>query len=298
MGEHAVLHEQNALACAIDKKLFLSLKPRNDTTVTICSSLGNYMSDIKRLSPHPSFSFMITSIRHLNPPCGFDIQINSALDHTMGLGSSAAVTIAMTAALLALKSGKEPDKKDILKEAHAIVVATQGTGSGLDLAAALYGGLIAYRMQDYSVEPLPGLLPIHLVYSGYKTKTPEVIQKINQMKRQYAYMETLHKDIYSLIGKLSQIAIQAICLGHLEEVANAMNMQQGLLETLGVSDKTLSEIIWQLREQPEVMAAKISGSGLGDCILALGKVNTESLSYQSININMISEGMKLVLVSS
>ncbi|MBA5724370.1 mevalonate kinase [Candidatus Liberibacter sp.] len=298
MGEHGVLHGQPALACSLDKGISLSLKLRADRLINIHSSLDIYHGSIDKLVSHPSFTFIITAIDHLKPPCGFDLEVTSNLDHTVGLGSSSAITIAITAALLALTLKDKPNREEILKQSHEIVLKVQGKASGLDLAASLYGGLISYRMQGYSVEQLPNLLPIHLVYSGYKTPTPKVLEKISRMEIEYSSTRMIHPGLYVLMGKLSQISAQAIRDGKLQELAKAMNMQQGLLETLGVSDETLSDIVWKLRKQSHIMAAKISGSGLGDCIVALGVIDSDIPPYRSIDCRMCSKGIQLVLIGS
>ncbi|MBL0849020.1 MAG: mevalonate kinase [Candidatus Liberibacter ctenarytainae] len=298
MGEHGVLHGHTALACAINKVLTLYVTVRNDRLLQIHSSLGHYQGSLDSTMSHPLFSFILAAIDHFKPSCGLTIEITSHIDHQTGLGSSAAITASITAALLTLQNQAKPLKQEILKEAHDIVVKVQGQSSGMDLAASLYGGLILYCMSDYHVEPIPTLFPIHLVYSGYKKSTSQVLDIISHMETEYPSTKVMHQKLYALMGELSHIAAQAILDGQFKLLAQAMNMQQGLLETLGVSDQKLSEIVWMLRKQPDVMAAKISGSGLGDCVIALGKVHPDSLPYQSIHCTMHSEGLRLVTLTS
>ena len=59
--------------------------------------------------------------------------------------------------------------------ALAVIHTVQnGRGSGTDLAASLYGGLIAYRAAPRELSPLSGAPDIALWYVGYKMKTPDV----------------------------------------------------------------------------------------------------------------------------
>ena len=51
-----------------------------------------------------------------------------------------------------------------------------------------------------------------------------------------------------------------------------MSKYQLLMEDLGVSDAKLDQMIRDARRHQGLLAAKISGSGLGDCILAFGDV--------------------------
>jgi phosphomevalonate kinase len=69
----------------------------------------------------------------------------------LGLGSSAAVTVAATALALAADSGSIPfvDKSEVLAIATAAHARAQGErgarGSGADIAAAVFGGVLAFQ---------------------------------------------------------------------------------------------------------------------------------------------------------
>ncbi|XCE46007.1 GHMP kinase [Candidatus Liberibacter asiaticus] len=297
MGEHGVLHGHAALVFAINKRVILYLTLRKDRLINIDSSLGQYCGSLDLAMFHPSFSFIIMAINHIKPSCGFDLKVISQLDSQLGLGSSAAITVAITAALLTLQYHKEPSPDEILTTAHAIVLKVQGISSGIDLAASIHGGLICYQMPKYSIEKIDFIFPIHLIYSGYKTPTAQVLKKISYIEIEYPEINEINQKIYALMGKLSQISCQALRNRNLKVLAQAMNRQQGLLETLGVSDSKLSEIVWKLREQPHIMASKISGSGLGDCVIALGKGDLNSLPYQSVNCHMHAKGIDIVPIT-
>ena len=69
--------------------------------------------------------------------------------HKLGLGSSAAVTVAATALALAATS-QTLDRAEVLAIASAAHADAQGAmgarGSGADIASAVYGGAIEYRI--------------------------------------------------------------------------------------------------------------------------------------------------------
>src|SRR5690606_21597860 len=76
--------------------------------------------------------------------------------HKLGLGSSAAVATALAAALAAA-GGIRPDREllfDLASSAHR--TAQGGTGSGGDVAASVYGGLLFYTRGDAMP---PGAMP-------------------------------------------------------------------------------------------------------------------------------------------
>ena len=76
--------------------------------------------------------------------------------------------------------------------------------------------------------------------------------------------------------------------------AQYMNQYQNLMRELGVSDKVIENII-QLGQakvkKDALFGAKISGSGLGDCVLLLG---SEPLDwpYTQMSVQIDSQGLR------
>lgn len=291
MGEHAVLFGEPALACAVDHWLEVELTPRSDRRVQIDSALAQYSGDLDHLSPDPALSFVLAVIDCYRPHLqqGFQLQIRSGFSHTVGLGSSAAVTAAVTAALAAF-SGADTAPEALFDCAlQAVHQAQNGRGSGTDLAASIYGGVIHYRVAPREVERLAGLPPLALLYSGYKMKTPDVLALVESRA---ARQPALHAGLYRLMGETCIAARQAVDTADWPALGELMNIYQGLMDALGVCDATLAEMIWRLRAQPNIQGAKISGSGLGDCVLALGRM-TEMLPWESIPISVAANGVEI-----
>lgn len=63
----------------------------------------------------------------------------------LGFGSSAAVAVALAAALLRLRGGGPPDRATVFERALAAHRAFQGGGSGYDVAASVHGGAGLFR---------------------------------------------------------------------------------------------------------------------------------------------------------
>ena len=97
----------------------------------------------------------------------------------LGLGSSAAATVALAAALASV-AGAECTLAQLL----AIHAALQGgTGSGLDVAASLHGGVIRYRSGEARSFPLPSDLRHAFVYVGWSTETRGLVRRFNDWRR-------------------------------------------------------------------------------------------------------------------
>jgi len=106
------------------------------------------------------------------------------------------------------------------------------------------------------------------VYSGYKTPTHEVIAKVEKKRAQ---CPTVFASLYNAIDCCAKNAIIAIKKKDLAQLGLLMNIHQGLQDALGVNDAVLSKLIFELRAKPNIYGAKISGSGLGDCVIGLGE---------------------------
>ncbi|QLE98284.1 mevalonate kinase [Neptunomonas phycophila] len=298
MGEHAVLFGHRAIACAVDKRIYVSLAPRKDRQVSISSALASYESSLDQLTPEPKLSFVLYAIQQVAAilPSGFDLTIESEFSHTVGLGSSAAVT-ASVVAVLAKYAGDELDSFALFERALSVVHGVQGRGSGTDLAASVYGGLIAYTVEPREVMPLSGLPPISLFYCGYKTRTPDVLKIVERKANEFP---DLYRQIYRLMNDTSEQAEQAIQAQAWDQLGALMNIYQGLLDALGVSDHSLCDIIYTLRGCDNVWGAKISGSGLGDCVITLGRTSDlpQALAdkYEEIPVAISKKGTQCDVV--
>lgn len=91
----------------------------------------------------------------------------------IGIGSSAAVTVALTAAL--------EGSTDVFARALRAHTALQGgAGSGIDVAAAVHGGLIQYEMSSRNVVALdwPDALEMRVLWSGVPSSTRAKLNKL------------------------------------------------------------------------------------------------------------------------
>lgn len=272
LGEYAVLHDKTAIVCAIDKRITITLCPRHDEHITIHSSLGNYDTHIQALTLKPPFEFVLGALKAKQKklPSGCDITINAEFPSHVGLGSSAAVTVALIAVLNLWLGHTHLAKEQLWQEAHAIILEVQGKGSGADIAASIYGGVIAFRNNPLHVTPLEQAPPICAVYSGKKTATKSAIAIV---KKRYDKNPQYFENLFNALEQTSQQAIGAINNKDWRSLGHLCNDAQHAMNRLGVNNAILENIIQTLQEQPNIFGAKISGSGLGDCAIGFGRIN-------------------------
>lgn len=127
-----------------------------------------------------------------------------AAGHKLGLGSSAAVATALTAAL-STAAGRSPSRDEIrilATEAHRS--AQRGTGSGGDVASSSYGGFIGY-VRDTAPTSLvwPQELEIMAVVTGTGSSTTDLVGKVAD----YAARDTARYR--ADIERLAALAYQA-----------------------------------------------------------------------------------------
>lgn len=186
-GEYAVLAGAPALVAAVDRRVTCTLAERESGEWHFVST---GFEDDRSLSRSAVFEAAPDTVAGIarraygsgEAPEHLQIAIDSSpcyhLGVKLGVGSSAAMVTAIATAFGVL-GGSAPRLAE-LYEFHADY---QGGGSGLDVAAAVTGGVI--RFQDRVVAPLRLPQGIHLsfVFTGAGTRTPELLSTFDAWRR-------------------------------------------------------------------------------------------------------------------
>jgi len=278
LGEHAVLHGRRALVCAINQRISAKLSRIDKPIFRIVSDLGNYEASLDALDDHPDFRFVLDAVRQYPLEQGIELKTDSECSSDIGFGSSAAVTVATHAAMMNIprsrtsavktqvdhcRAGAETpplDKIDLFERSLATIRRVQGRGSGADVAASVFGGVLAYRAEPLEIHSLTETFPLTAVYSGSKMKTVDVIRHLEERR-------ALNPDYFEKIFDRMDASIGEV-MEDFPMLGKNLILNQKLMEEMGLCNDALAEIIAQFRQQG--IPAKISGSGLGDCAIGLG----------------------------
>lgn len=284
LGEHSIFYYGQAIVCAVNTRFQIKLFSRVSDKVKIFSKLGNYEASIKCLSVYYPFRHILSVIlyfkKYINK--GFDLYIDSEFSTPIGLGSSAAIT-AGTVAVLGKMLGKKLSKLDIFYIARKIILKIQPMSSCADLAASIFGGLLYYQLKTFVVERLPIIPKITIIYSGYKTSIDEVFSIINN------YFIINPKQLmkyFKYINICVQYGLKAIKSREWGILGRIFNIQHALMKNIGISNYLLDFIVLTLLSDKSILGAKISGAGLGDCVIGILGNNDNSINVTFNNFNL------------
>jgi phosphomevalonate kinase len=238
----------------------------------------------------------------------FHLEINSELDDPLtgqkyGLGSSAAVVVSVISAILSLHSHmkKTPEFDEIFKLSVIAHLITQKSGSGADIAAAVYGGWLEYsafsakwvlneleqgeKLRSIIDKPWPNLLirtitppsSLQLVVGW----TKQAVATAPMIKNIYNFSES-NLEAYSEFLRESSISVakmlKSFDVGDCSEAINSLSQNRKALQRLGDNAGTNieTEKLKTLCNIAEIFGSgKSSGAGGGDCGIAFLKGNAQ-----------------------
>lgn len=210
LGEYAVLRGAPALLRAVDRRVTVTLTEEGATSASTKASApasGSGWSltapelGITRLALEANgslpdaveeslarqlrlFAEVQAAVHGIAPATqAFNIAIESAQflqdGHKLGLGSSAAVAVALTAALATGRGVALTPGELFTLAARAHTAAQGGKGSGGDIAASVYGGHILFRKgsEPHSVK-WPQDLDVFAVVTGTGSSTVDLVSRV------------------------------------------------------------------------------------------------------------------------
>jgi mevalonate kinase len=245
-GEHAVVWGWPALAGAVDRRTFVDLVPGGAGRARIEADLLD--------------ARLLEAVARFVPP-GLTIRIRSELPVGRGMGSSAALSVALVRALAAWRQ-QVPSFEDLAGQSLDVDRIFHGTPSGVDTTVSLCGGLVRFRKgPPVEIRPVvcPAPLPVVVLDSGSPGDTAAMVARVRLGR----------PGVDSVLRSLGEAVDPAIaCLGDLEALGACMDEFHLRLGKLGVSTPRLDEIAAFARAHG-ALGAKLSGAGGGGVLVAL-----------------------------
>ncbi len=210
---------------------------------------------------------------------GVKITTASQFSSQFGFGSSSASAVCVIKALSEITEANL-DQKAIFDLSYKTVLDIQGKGSGVDVASAVYGGTLYFITAGKVIEPLNiDIIPLIVGYSGIKADTITLVNEVLEKAKKYPQVI---ESIYDAIGKLVEQAKLALLGKDWSTLGELMNFNEGYLSALGVEGKKLADMIYAARNKG-AYGAKLSGGGIGDCMIALASDDKKQAVTDAIN---------------
>ena len=167
-GEYAVLDGAPAICMAVDRRAVATVSKSAD---------GDCHLVTPGFDGADPFGIVDAVCGGIRPALDIELDTSAFFQgrRKVGIGSSAALTVALVAAL-------EHSEDVFVKALLAHSELQGGKGSGIDVAAAVHGGLIEYRSETRSVNRLdwPADLNMRVLWMGVSASTQEKLDKLAQ----------------------------------------------------------------------------------------------------------------------
>jgi mevalonate kinase len=317
-GEYAVVFGKPAIASTLpthiimrvskgDDKDFIHIKLSNLSVPILSASINRASSKVvKTLVYEPEveklLQYIIKAIHlcenELKPGAltGFNIEIQSPVPPSIGLGTSAAISVGSVVACLATYMSEERIDKDLIARiAWRTEQIVQGAASPMDTYTITFGGLRYIVPSIPRAEPLlmTKRLPILVSYT-LKRYTTAIL--VNSVKKLTTLTATINK-IIDTIGVVVEEAKKCILNSDMQLLGMLMNINHGLLDSLGVVSNEHHLIINALRNAG-ALGAKTSGAGGGGAFIALAKDEVDVITLSRISEALGAKVVSLELGSS
>jgi mevalonate kinase len=314
-GEHAVVYGRPALAIPVTQvyaEVEVSDSSRagiwiNAPDVNLHAELNTLPSDHPLASVIHNFLFLF----RVTPFPNLEIKISSNIPVASGLGSGAAVTVALTRALSSFLARPMPDE-EVNAFAYEIEKLHHGTPSGID------NTVVTYAMPVYFVKQFPSLIRAERSASEdeagrwaggegietFRVDTPFTIvigdtgisaptkESVGDVRKLWEADKTKWENVFDRVGKIVEEARKHIESGKWELLGELMDQNHTLLQEMTVSSPELDRLVSAARSAG-ALGAKLSGGGRGGNMIALVNVNLA----ETVAKSMLEAGAQRVIIT-
>ena len=339
LGEYSVLYGGPAVVLAIERRAIVTLTPSDDELWSVHSPglvtgeprfellpdgsqnwIKGTQEEIRQLTLVACVMGTLVRSGVVNPALMSAATLNldtraffeplGSASSKLGLGSSAALTTALASALVFWVGGEDviSHRLNWLRTLMSIHRDFQGGGgSGIDLAASLFGGVLEYGLSEDGFPAvarpieLPGDLELLYVWTGRSADTGQFLRRLTE--RSALNPGGIARALDDL-SKASESGIQALRSSRTERFLEAVDAFCGGLEALGRE----AEMPIMSTEHQHLLALarrcgvryKPSGAGGGD--LGMGMTNdrralermaaaVRQAGFETIDLSVASRGM-------
>jgi mevalonate kinase len=285
LGEHAVVYGQPAIAVPVKQVLaeaIVSANPRDpEGRVWIQAPTIGLEAELKDL---PADNPLVYAINLVSQTLGvaqlpaLTLRINSTIPVAAGLGSGAAVTVAIIRALSAFLGHALPDGT-ISSMAYEVEKIYHGTPSGIDNTVITYS-MPVFFIKDRVIETLQVTVPFLIMIgdTGISSPTASVVAEV---RRAWQAKPEKYERIFDSIGKIVRVSREIIENGQISFLGPLMNENHALLQEMDVSCQELDSLV-EASRAVGALGAKLSGGGRGGNMITLVTRESASDVYKAL----------------
>jgi len=293
-GEHAAVYTRPALAVPVtqvhvDVEVLDSFRPGiwvDAPGIDLRAELGSLPDD------HPVGSVILKVFRRLgfsSPLPALSIAIDSTVPVAAGLGSGAAVSVALIRALSGHLNQPLSDV-DVNEIAYEIEKLHHGTPSGIDNTVITYAKPV-YFIKGKPLETFKAGKSFTIVIGDTGIPAPTK-QAVGDVRRLLSRDQYNVEGIFNEIAQISLIGRRSIESGKPELLGELMDQNHAYLQTLTVSCPELDTLVEAARSAG-ALGAKLSGSGRGGNMIAL----VDPSQAESVAEALISAGAVRTIIT-
>lgn len=281
-GEHAVVYGRPALAVPVTQV-------HADVEVTDTDSAGIWIdapdidlhAELNTLpSDHPIAAVIhnLFFLSRVSPFPTINIKITSTIPVASGLGSGAAVTVALTRALSTHINYAMTDEQ-VNAFAYEIEKLHHGTPSGIDNTVITYAKPV-YFVKGQAIETFKVGQPFTIVIGDTGVSAPTK-ESVGDVRKLWEADKTKWESLFDKVGELVKEARNSIESGKTKELGMLMNQNHTVLQELTVSSPELDKLVSAARTAG-ALGAKLSGGGRGGNMIALVEPSQAEAVAQSL----------------
>jgi mevalonate kinase len=268
-GEHAVVYGRPALAVPVtqvhaDVEVVESSRPGiwiDAPDVDLHAELNALPSDHPIASVIHNFLFLW----HVSPFPNLAVRISSTIPVASGLGSGAAVTVALTRALASHLHHSMTDEQ-VNTFAYEIEKLHHGTPSGIDNTVITHASPV-YFIKGNPIETFQVAKPFTIVIGDTGIRAPTK-ESVGDVRKLWEVNQQKWDVIFDQVGEIARTAREVIEKGDTDHLGRLMDQNHALLQEMTVSSPELDKLVAAAR-QAGALGAKMSGGGRGGNMIAL-----------------------------
>jgi len=268
-GEHAVVYGQPAIAVPVTQvRARAVVMPHPTGGIQVQAPQIALDSPLRELplddALAKAISLTLDALGVERAP-GFRLRISSTIPLAAGLGSGAAVSVAVIRAVSAFLGHPLPDEV-VNKLAFEVEVIHHGTPSGVDNTVVTYAQPV-YFIKSQPIQTFSVKQPFTLVIGDSGVASPTSIT-VGDVRKAWQAEPQRYETLFAGCGEIARQARADIEEGRVQALGPLMEASQALLADMGVSSPELDRLVKAALEAG-AWGAKLSGGGRGGNMIAL-----------------------------